>query len=63
MLSDSQAALHQEPDAEQANGDDFQFIPAAVLLPRTRKEGVRNRKNERPHKVHDHARNLGSVLH
>ena len=34
MLSDSQAALHKEPDAEQAYGDDFQFIPAAVLLPR-----------------------------
>ena len=63
MLSDSEAALHKEPDAKQANRDDFQFISAAVLLPRAREEGVSDRKDERPHKVHDHARHLRSVLH
>ena len=63
MLTHSEAALHKEPDAEQANRNDFQFIPAAVLLPRAGKEGVGDSEDERPHKVQDHARHLRSVLH
>jgi hypothetical protein len=63
MLADGDAAFHEEPDTEQAKGDDFQFIPAAALLPRTWKEGVGNGKHERPHEMQDHAGHLGPVLH